>query len=165
MIRSSPEDQRLFLICSTSANSSTGSPPPPDPSRSPLQSLHTPPTLLFLILFHLVILSNHMADPPLQAFSRNMCQMEMRSINFRGDGMGRSVDRSAGGGVCDGEQGPPPTHPPCGGVSIERRLHRRLVAVKCGAPLADTKRDSQEAFQTSPLLVRDYSLGCYPITL
>lgn len=77
----------------------------------------------------------------------------MRFLHFFRDEMDKSVD-----GWVDGYMGG------CE-VSIDERLHRRLVAVKCSTLLADTKRGSQESFQTSPLLARDYSLGCYPIML
>lgn len=47
--------------------------------------------------------------------------------------------------------------------AIERRLHSPAGGCKTPAALADTKRDSQESFQTSLLLARDYALSCYPI--
>lgn len=142
MIKTSLEDQRLFFICSTDANSSTNPPKPP--------LLLSIPSCLVAVLFFPII------RPPTP--SRSWCWMEMRSTHFFRDRMARSMD-----GWMEGIE--TPVRRLSLQVSIERRLHRRLVAVKCSSPLADTKQDSQESFQTSPLLARDYSLGCYPITL
>lgn len=141
MIRTSLKDQRLFLICSTNANLSTNPPP-----KLPFFSQSFPVLLRFYSFIR----------PP--TLSCSVCRMEMRSIHFFRDGMDRSVD----GWVVGIET---PVRRLSLHVSIEQRLYCRLVAVKCSSLLADTKQDSQESFQTSPLLVRDYSLGCYPITL
>lgn len=145
MIRTSLEDQRLFLFCSTNVNSSNN----PHPNL-PTPLLLSIPSCLVEVLFFPII------RPPMHL--HGLCWMEMRSIQFFRDGMDRSVDRWIEGIET-------PVWRLSLQVSIEQRLHRRLVAVKCSAPLPDTKQDSQESFQTSPLLVRDYSLGCYPIML
>lgn len=47
--------------------------------------------------------------------------------------------------------------------AIERRLHSPAGGCKTPAALADTKRDSQESFQTSLLLARDYALSFIPL--
>lgn len=81
MIRTSLEDQRLFLICSTDANSSTNPPPKTPLLRSILSRL----VLVF-------ILSDHKNTPPPPTLSHSVCRMEIRSIHFFRAGMDRSVD-------------------------------------------------------------------------
>lgn len=145
MIRSSLGDQSFSLFCSSDVNLFTITPP------SPILTIVS-------CCFEVFIPSNHMASfTPLHS----LCEMEIRSFHFLRDETDKSLD-----GCIDG----------CAvevnlvwslslQVSIQQRLHCRLVAAKCSSLLADTKQGSKKSFQTSPLLARDYSLGCYPIML